>query len=79
MIQKQLREKGIIAAAGSAFFLGFNAYLWQAIHLLGFTPFAVVAIRTSLATLLLSLSLCFQAVSFYIYPLGLIVVLQQVL
>lgn len=73
MIQKQLREKGILAAAGSAFFLGLTPIFGKQSILLGFTPFAVVAIRTSLATLLLfTFLVVFKRSLFYIYPLGLI-------
>lgn len=73
MIQKQLREKGIIAAAGSAFFLGLTPIFGKQSIILGFTPFAVVAIRTSLATLFLfTFLVAFKRSLFYIYPLGLV-------
>ncbi len=67
------RTKGIIAALSSAVFLGFTPIFGKQSILLGFTPFAVVAIRTTIAAFLFFLFLLFFRRSFfYIYSLGLI-------
>ena len=67
-----LREKGILAASASAVFLGLTPIFGKQSILLGFTPLAVVAIRTTIACLLLLIFLAFfKRQYFYIYPLGL--------
>ena len=67
------RTKGIVAALSSAVFLGFTPIFGKQSILLGFSPFAVVAIRTLLAATLFFLFLLFFKRSFlYIYSLGLI-------
>ena len=67
------RQKGIAAALSSAFFLGLAPVFGKQAMLLGFTPLAVVAVRTSLAALFLFLFLIlFKRSFFYIYPIGLI-------
>ncbi len=67
------RVNGIIAAAGSAFFLGLTPIFGKQSILFGFTPLAVVTVRTCLAALLLFLFiLIFKRSLFYIYPFGLI-------
>lgn len=70
-----LQEKqaaGITAALGSAFFLGVSPVLGKLAITLGFTPFAVVALRTSLAALLLLLIMAiFKRPFLYIFPVGL--------
>ncbi len=67
-----LREKGILAASASAVFLGLTPIFGKQSILLGFTPLAVVAIRTTIACLLLLVFLAvFKRQYFYIYPLGL--------
>lgn len=72
MSQVKARSKGIFAAAASAFFLGLAPIFGKQSILLGFTPLAVVAVRTSAACLLLFLFLlAFKRQFFYIYPLGL--------
>jgi uncharacterized membrane protein len=67
------RTKGILAALGSAFFLGLTPIFGKQSMLLGFTPLAVVAIRTTMAAFLFFVFLLvFRKSFFYIYPLGLI-------
>jgi drug/metabolite transporter (DMT)-like permease len=64
--------KGISAALASALFLGLAPIFGKQSILLGFTPLAVVAIRTSIAALLFFFFiLLFKRSFFYIYPLGL--------
>lgn len=68
----RLQDQGLISAAASALFLGLSPIFGKKAILLGFSPFAVVAFRTTLALLLL---LCFLLIYnrkfFYIYPMGL--------
>ncbi len=72
MNRQRLRDQGILSAVASAVFLGLSPIFGKQAILLGFSPLAVVAIRTSLALLLLSLFLIlFKRNFFYIYPLGL--------
>ncbi len=67
------RQKGISAALGSALFLGLTPVFGKQAMLFGFTPLAVVAVRSTLAVLLLFLFLLiFKRSFFYIYPVGLI-------
>jgi len=72
MKSPRLKDRGIFAAAASALFLGLSPIFGKIALLQGFSPFAVVAIRTSLALVFL---LCFLLISnrkyFYIYPIGL--------
>jgi drug/metabolite transporter (DMT)-like permease len=66
------RTQGIFAAAASAVFLGLTPIFGKQSLNLGFSPFAVVAVRTVAACLLLFLFLLiFKRQNFYIYPLGL--------
>ena len=66
------RSKGIQAALTSALFLGMAPIFGKQAILLGFTPFAVVFLRTGLAFLMLLLvMLIFWRNYFYIYPIGL--------
>ncbi len=68
----QGRSKGIQAALASALFLGLAPIFGKQAMILGFTPLAVVALRTGLAVLLLlGLMALFQRPFFYIYPFGL--------
>jgi drug/metabolite transporter (DMT)-like permease len=68
----KIHEKGIFAASASAFFLGLAPVFGKQAIQFGFSPLAVVAIRTSLACLLLfAFLLLFKRQYFYIYPLGL--------
>lgn len=72
MICIKFREKGILAASASALFLGLSPIFGKQSILLGFSPLAVVAIRTLAACLLLLVFLAiFRRNFFYIYPLGL--------
>jgi drug/metabolite transporter (DMT)-like permease len=67
------RSKGIIAALSSAVFLGFTPIFGKQSILFGFSPLAVVAIRTTLAAFLFFLFLLlFRRQFFYIYSLGLV-------
>jgi len=69
---KARRNKGINAAFVSAVFLGLTPIFGKQAILWGFSPLAVVALRTSMATgLLLALILIFKREYFYIFPLGL--------
>lgn len=64
---------GIWAALGSATFLGFAPIFGKIAISLGFSPFTTVALRTSLAAiLLLCLFIVFNRKYLYIYPAGLI-------
>jgi len=66
------RVKAIASALSSAFFLGLTPIFGKQSILLGFTPLAVVAIRTTIAALLFFLFLIvFKKSFFYIFPLGL--------
>lgn len=67
------RKKGISAAVSSAIFLGIVPIFGKLALESGFSPLAVVAIRTTLASLLM-LALMFIRMRqfFYIYPVGLI-------
>jgi len=67
------RQKGISAALGSALFLGLTPVFGKQAMLLGFTPLAVVAVRSTLAVILLFFFLLiFKRSFFYIYPVGLV-------
>ncbi len=64
---------GIFAALGSAFFLGVSPVFGKLAINLGLSPLAVVALRTSLAAILLFLIVAlFSRQSLYIFPVGLI-------
>jgi drug/metabolite transporter (DMT)-like permease len=66
------RIKAIASALGSAFFLGLTPIFGKQSMIFGFSPLAVVAIRTTIAALLFFLFLlAFKRSFFYIYPLGL--------
>lgn len=66
------QKKGIIASLASALLLGLTPIFGKQSILLGFSPLAVVAIRSTVAALLLLLFiLIFKRSFFYIYPLGL--------
>ena len=67
------KTKGIAASISSALFLGLTPIFGKQSILLGFTPLSVVAIRSTIAALLLLFFiLIFRRNFFYIYPLGLI-------
>lgn len=64
---------GILAALGSAFFLGVSPVFGKLAINLGLSPLAVVAFRTILATaLLFVIVLIFNRPAFYIFSVGLI-------
>ena len=66
------QKKGVLAALSSALLLGLTPIFGKQSILLGFTPLAVVAIRSTIAAFLLLFFLFFFKKSFfYIYPLGL--------
>ena len=66
------KNKGIIAAFVSAVFLGLTPIFGKQAIIWGFSPIAVVALRTSMATaLLLVLILIFKREYLYIFPVGL--------
>lgn len=67
------RSKGIQAAAASAIFLGLAPIFGKQAILIGFSPLAVVALRTGIAVLfLVGLMALFQRPFFYIHPIGLV-------
>lgn len=73
MRKSGFRRRGILAAAASAVFLGLSPIFGKIAIQLGFTPFSVVAIRTTLALLLLFFFLLvFNRKFFFIYPIGLV-------
>ncbi|GAP14912.1 permease of the drug/metabolite transporter (DMT) superfamily [Longilinea arvoryzae] len=66
------RIKGIQAALASALLLGIVPVFGKQAILFGFTPLAVVALRTSIAvTLLFIITLIHRRQFFYIFPVGL--------
>jgi drug/metabolite transporter (DMT)-like permease len=70
-----LRKKtaGIFAALGSAVFLGISPVFGKLAITLGFSPFAVVALRTVMAAALLFLIVAiFSRQYLYIFPVGLV-------
>jgi drug/metabolite transporter (DMT)-like permease len=67
------RKKGIIAALSSAVFLGAVPIFGKLAMGAGFSPLAVIAVRTSIAALLMLLLMAVQMRAyFYIYPVGLV-------
>lgn len=73
-MQKKTRNQGISAALASALFLGLAPVFGKAaMGIGGFSPYAVVALRTSMAALLLVVIIAvFKKPYLYIYPAGLI-------
>jgi len=73
-LTKRIRNQGISAALASALFLGLAPVFGKAaMGSGGFSPFAVVALRTSMAALLLVLIIAvFKRPFLYIYPAGLL-------
>lgn len=66
------QKKGVLAALSSACLLGLTPIFGKQSMMLGFTPLAVVAIRSTIAALLLlAYILIFKRAFLYIYPLGL--------
>ncbi len=73
MIRKRRQITGIRAALTSALFLGLAPIFGKQAINLGFSPLAVVALRTSMAALLLLVLVAFFRRPFlYIYPAGLL-------
>lgn len=68
----RIRSQGIGAALTSALLLGLIPVLGKQALLSGYSPLAVVTIRSGLAALLLFVFMLFQRKFFYIYPVGLI-------
>lgn len=69
---KKKQIQGIQAALASAFFLGLAPVFGRQAILFGFSPLAVVALRTLLASLLLLFVLSLRGRAlFYIFPVGL--------
>lgn len=69
--KKGLLGIGVQAALASAFFSGLAPVLAKQSILFGFSPFAVVAFRTAIATaLMLGLMVIFRRQFLYIYPIG---------
>lgn len=67
------RSAGIIAALASAFFLGLAPVFGKQAINLGLSPYAVVAMRTTAAALVLLLFIWFKKRAYlYIYPAGLL-------
>ena len=67
-----IKNKGILSASASAVLLGLAPVFGKQAILLGFSPLAVVAVRTTAACLLLLAFLgLFKRSYFYIYPIGL--------
>ena len=68
----KLHNRGIMAALSSAVFLGLAPVFGRMSILLGFSPLAVVALRTGLAALLMFIIIfVFQRQYLYIFPVGL--------
>jgi drug/metabolite transporter (DMT)-like permease len=69
---RRLRSRGILAALGSALFLGMVPIFGKQAILMGMPPLAVVSIRTTFAALLLfTVVFLFFRNYLYIYPAGL--------
>ena len=67
------RKQGIRAALSSALFLGLAPIFGKEAIMLGFSPIAVTAFRTTMAALLLLLLMAlFERKYFFIYPVGLV-------
>jgi drug/metabolite transporter (DMT)-like permease len=66
------RRKGIYAAVSSAFFLGVVPIFGKLAFGFGFSPMAVIAVRTTIAALLMLIWMLVRMRQFtYIYPVGL--------
>src|SRR5258708_36235423 len=67
------RAKGILAALSSAAFLGLTPVFGKLALIFGFSPLAVVALRTGMAAgLIFLIMVLFYRSYFYIFPLGLL-------
>lgn len=73
MRKPNIQINGILSAIGSAFFLGLTPIFGKQSILFGFSPLAVVTLRTCIAASLLFLFiLIFKRSFLFIYPLGLV-------
>ncbi len=66
------RSQGVIAALASALFMGAMPIFGKQAFGAGFSPLAVVALRSAIAALLMLGAMNFQRQFFYIYPVGLV-------
>jgi len=66
------RSQGVVAALASALFMGTMPVFGKQAFALGFSPLAVVALRSAIAALLMLGVMNFQRQFFYIYPVGLL-------
>ena len=72
-MKNNTRSTGISAALASALFLGLTPIFGKQALIAGFSPLAVVTLRTGLATALLIAAMAvFRRGFFYIYPVGLV-------
>jgi drug/metabolite transporter (DMT)-like permease len=71
-MMNKTRSKGINAALASALLLGMLPILGKQALISGFSPLAVVSIRSGLAVSLLFIFMLFHRRFFYIYPVGLL-------
>lgn len=71
-MRNDTRRKGIYAAAASALFLGVLPVFGKQAIIFGFSPLAVVTLRTGIAAFLLVIIMAiFKRQFFYIFPVGL--------
>ncbi len=69
----EAQKKGIFAALSSALFLGMVPIFGKLVISSGFSPFAVIAVRTTVAASLMLVVMAWRMRAFfYIYPVGLI-------
>lgn len=72
-MRSEAQKKGIFAALSSALFLGIVPIFGKLAINSGFSPFSVIAVRTTVAALLMLVVMAFRMRSFfYIYPVGLV-------
>jgi drug/metabolite transporter (DMT)-like permease len=73
MASNKRQSRGVLAALLSAVFLGLAPVFGRMAILDGFSPLAVVALRTGLATALIFVGIaCFRRQFLYIFPVGLV-------
>ncbi len=72
-MRSEAQKKGIFAALSSALFLGMVPVFGKLVISSGLSPFSVIAIRTTVAVLLMLGVMAFRMRNFfYIYPVGLV-------
>ena len=72
MVSNKRQSMGIVAALSSATFLGLAPVFGRTAIIMGFSPLAVVALRTSLAAILMFVIMAiFRRQFLYIFPVGL--------